>query len=64
MRFGHPVNRPAFDAWHLRLPAVRTERMLKQFLRGAPSNILVRYRYDGGLAARVRGLLRGMPPGL
>jgi len=62
VRFGQPVNRLAFDASYLRLPAVRTERMLKQFLRGAPANILVRYRYDGGLVARVRGLLRTTPP--
>jgi AraC-like DNA-binding protein len=62
VRFGQPVNRLAFDAAYLWLPAVRTERMLKQFLRGAPANILVRYRYDGGLVARVRGLLRSMPP--
>ena len=64
VRFGQSVNRLAFDVSYLKLPAVRTERMLKQFLRGAPANILVRYRYDGGLVARVRGLLRGMPPAL
>ena len=35
---------------------------LKQFLRGAPANILVRYRYDAGLAAAVRRRLRQTPP--
>lgn len=62
VRFDQPVNRLAFDAAFLRLPTVRTERMLKQFLRGAPANILVRYRYDGGLVARVRRQLRSQPP--
>ena len=62
VRFGQPVNRLAFDAAFLRLPTVRTERMLKQFLRRAPANILVRYRYDGGLVARVRAHLRAQPP--
>ena len=38
----------------LKLPVSRTEQALKQFLRGAPANILVRYRYDAGLAASVR----------
>jgi AraC-like DNA-binding protein len=62
VRFGQPVNRLVFDAAYLRLQAVRTERMLKHFLRGAPANILVRYRYDGGLVARVRTRLRAEPP--
>jgi AraC-like DNA-binding protein len=62
VRFGQPVNRMVFDAAFLRLPAVRTERMLKHFLRGAPANILVRYRYDGGVMARVRSRLRAEPP--
>jgi AraC-like DNA-binding protein len=62
VRFGQPLNRLAFDASYLSLPTVRTERMLKRFLRGAPANILVRYRYDGGLMARVRGHLRAASP--
>lgn len=62
VRFSQPANRLAFDAAFLKLPAVRTERMLKQFLRGAPANILVRYRYDGGCVARIRSHLRAEPP--
>jgi AraC-like DNA-binding protein len=62
VRFGQPVSRLAFDAAYLKLPAVRTERALKQFLRSAPANILVRYRYDAGLAATTRNRLRQQLP--
>lgn len=61
VRFNQDVSRLAFDAAFLRLPASRSQRALKDFLRGAPANILVRYRHDAGLAARVRAKLRDMP---
>lgn len=61
VRFNQTVSRLAFDAAFLKLPASRSERALKDFLRGAPANILVRYRHDAGLAARVRARLRDMP---
>lgn len=62
VRFSQPVSRLAFDAAMLKLPVARSEQALKQFLRNAPANILVRYRYDAGLAAGVRKRLREMPP--
>ncbi len=62
VRFSHPVSRLAFDRTVLKLPIARTEQALKQFLRGAPANILVRYRYDAGLAASVRQRLRQTAP--
>ncbi|MFG1349866.1 AraC family transcriptional regulator [Xanthobacter autotrophicus] len=58
VRFYAPVSRLAFDAAFLTLPARRSERALRDFLRAAPANILVRYRHDAGLAARVRAHLR------
>jgi AraC-like DNA-binding protein len=61
-RFSQPVSRLAFDASVLKLPIARSEQALKQFLRNAPANILVRYRYDAGLAASVRKRLRQVPP--
>ena len=54
VQFSQPVSCLAFDRAVLKLPVARTEQALKQFLRGAPANILVRYRYDAGLAAAVR----------
>jgi AraC-like DNA-binding protein len=62
VQFSQPVSRLAFDRAVLKLPIVRTEQALKQFLRGAPANILVRYRYDAGLAAAVRKRLRQQTP--
>lgn len=64
VRFGCGDSRLAFDARHLALPVNRSERALKQFLRAAPANILVRYRYDGGPAAALRRMLRADPPPL
>lgn len=62
VQFSQPASRLAFDRAVLKLPIVRTEQALKQFLRGAPANILVRYRYDAGLAASVRKRLRQATP--
>ncbi|WP_438750253.1 AraC family transcriptional regulator [Pararhizobium sp. O133] len=62
VQFGQPVSLLAFDRTVLKLPIARSEQALKQFLRGAPANILVRYRYDAGLAASVRKRLRQTPP--
>ncbi|WP_426231562.1 AraC family transcriptional regulator [Pararhizobium sp. DWP3-4] len=62
VQFSQPVSRLVFDRAVLKLPIARTEQALKQFLRGAPANILVRYRYDAGLAAAVRERLRQQAP--
>jgi len=67
--FGAPVHfdqafsRLAFDADLLRLQPKRSERALRQFLRDAPANILVRYRYDAGVSASLRKILRQQAPG-
>lgn len=62
VHFAQPVSRLTFDAAYLTLPLLRTEPMLKRFLRAAPANILVRYRYDHGLTSKVREHLRRTPP--
>ncbi|WP_201087135.1 AraC family transcriptional regulator [Paraburkholderia domus] len=62
VRFDQPVSRLAFDEVFLKLSTIRSERALKQFLRGAPANILVRYRYDAGLVADVRARLHRLSP--
>ncbi|OYX12042.1 MAG: AraC family transcriptional regulator [Rhizobiales bacterium 32-66-8] len=60
--FDQPESRLVFDATYLRLPPVRSERALKDFLRHAPANILVRYRHDAGLAASIGARLRAQGP--
>lgn len=63
IRFSQPVSRLGFDSAMLRLPISRGEQALRQFLRGAPANILLRYRYDAGTAAAVRRRLSQKEPG-
>ncbi|MDP9836239.1 AraC-like DNA-binding protein [Neorhizobium huautlense] len=62
IRFSQPVSRLGFDAAMLALPISRNEQALRQFLRGAPANILIRYRYDAGTAAAVRRRLSQKGP--
>jgi AraC-like DNA-binding protein len=62
VRFGQPESALAFDAAFLKLRTTRTERALKEFLRRAPANILVRYRHDATLTAAIRTTLRARPP--
>lgn len=62
IRFSQPVSRLGFDSAMLALPISRSPQALKQFLRGAPANILLRYRYDAGTAAAVRRRLSQKEP--
>ncbi|QDL96788.1 AraC family transcriptional regulator [Rhodopseudomonas palustris] len=62
VRFGQPESALVFDAAFLALRTNRTERALKEFLRRAPANILVRYRHDATLTAAIRTTLRAKPP--
>ncbi|WP_199261144.1 AraC family transcriptional regulator [Paracoccus binzhouensis] len=62
VHFGQPVSRLSFAASYLSLPTIRDEKALQGFLRGAPANILLRYRHDQGLSARIRARLRASPP--
>ncbi|MCR8546474.1 AraC family transcriptional regulator [Salipiger sp. P9] len=62
VHFGQAQTSLRFDARYLRLPPVRSEQALAQFLREAPANILLRYQHDQGVAARIRGRLKTTPP--
>lgn len=62
VRFDQPATRLVFDAGFLSLPVIRSEAALRSFLREAPANILVRYRQDHGVAARVRARLGASLP--
>jgi AraC-like DNA-binding protein len=62
VRFDQAMSCLAFDERFLKLPVVRNERALKQFLGEAPANILVRYSYDAGLSAGIRRRLRQQMP--
>lgn len=62
VQFSQPASRLQFDERFLDLPISRSELALKQFLRAAPGNILVRYRYDTGITAKVRAHLLQTAP--
>jgi AraC-like DNA-binding protein len=62
VRFDQPQSRLVFAGPYLGLPPIRSEKALQGFLRGAPANILLRYRHDQDLSARIRDRLRGTPP--
>ncbi|HDR9250987.1 AraC family transcriptional regulator [Burkholderia vietnamiensis] len=61
VHFDHPDSRLAFNAAYLSLPTIRSAQSLKTFLRGAPGNLLVRYRHDSGWVAKTRAHLKALP---
>ncbi|QFZ84875.1 helix-turn-helix domain-containing protein [Variovorax paradoxus] len=59
IRFGADRTALVFEERFLDLPVVQNEETLQRFLRGAPTNFLVKYRDQDSAAARVRKVLRG-----
>jgi AraC-like DNA-binding protein len=63
LEFQAPHTAIIFDASYLDLPVVQNERTVKEFLRLAPENILVKYKNGSSLGARIRRRLRQSLPG-
>ena len=63
LSFGRPHTLIAFEDSYLDLPVVQDERSIKEFLRTAPENILLKYKNGSSLTARVRRRLRQCLPG-
>lgn len=63
LAFDRPATAIVFEASYLELPVVQDERTVKEFLRTAPENILVKYKNGSSLAARIRRRLRQLLPG-
>jgi AraC-like DNA-binding protein len=63
LEFDAPETAIFFDARYLDLPIVQNERSIKEFLRTAPENILVKYKNGSSLSARIRRRLRQCLPG-
>jgi AraC-like DNA-binding protein len=61
--FRAPHTAIIFDAAYLSLPVVQNERTVKEFLRSAPENILLKYKNGSSLGARIRRRLRQSLPG-
>jgi AraC-like DNA-binding protein len=58
VRHGQPHMGMAFEAHWLDLPVVQSPQSLRDFLAGAPANLIVKYRDTSSLTDRIRRLLR------
>lgn len=62
LRFNQGCCRISFPASYLDMPNTQNERTMKEFLRSAPANFLVKYKNSASLAAKIRRRLRECPP--
>ncbi|SFV17272.1 AraC family transcriptional regulator [Pseudoduganella namucuonensis] len=60
LHFGSDATRLSFDSACLALPVVQNAGTLGAFVRGAPANIVLKYRNRDGMAARVRRRLASL----
>lgn len=58
IRFGQPHIGFWFESHWLELPVVQSEQSLREFLRAAPANLIVRYRDHSSVTERIRRLLQ------
>ena len=58
IRYGQPHVGMSFEAHWLQLPVVQTAQSVREFLAGAPANLIVKYRDTSSLTDRIRRLLR------
>lgn len=63
IRFNDGPTRFHFAAGDLQAPVVQTERTVREFLRGAPANFIVKYRNPRSLSSHLRRRLRHGPAG-
>jgi AraC-like DNA-binding protein len=62
LNFDQPWSGICFDSEYLDMGNIQNERTMKEFLRGAPTNFLVKYKNSASLTARIRRHLRTTPP--
>jgi AraC-like DNA-binding protein len=61
LRFNEAVTSLCFDLSHLDLPVIQNERTVREFVRNAPANIVLKYKNVNSLAAQIRRKLRSAP---
>lgn len=61
LQFNGPITALTFDRSYLNLPVVQNERTVKDFVRLAPANIVLKYKNTTGLAAQIKRRLRAVP---
>lgn len=62
LNFEQPHSGISFAAEYLAMANIQNEQTLKEFLRSAPANFLVKYKNSASLTAKIRRLLREMQP--
>lgn len=62
LRFNEAETALTFDHSYLDLPVIQNQQTLKEFLRLAPGNIVLKYKNSRGLTARIRQDLRTAVP--
>ncbi len=62
LAFDQPHSSISFSIDYLALPNIQSERTMKEFLRSAPANFLVKYKNSTSLSAKIRRRLREIPP--
>ena len=62
LNFNQPHCRISFPARYLDMGNSQNERTMKEFLRSAPANFLVKYKNSDSLSASIRRRLREWPP--
>lgn len=58
LSFNQSITSLCFDRSYLNLPIVQNERTVKEFVRNAPANIVLKYKNSNSLAAQIRRRLR------
>jgi AraC-like DNA-binding protein len=62
LNFDQPWSGICFDSEYLDMGNIQNERTMKEFLRGAPMNFLVKYKNSASLTAKIRRHLRTTHP--
>lgn len=62
LHFSQPSSGIRFPAEYLSMKVVQNEKTMKEFLRSAPANFLVKYKNSSNLSAQIRRKLRNTAP--
>jgi AraC-like DNA-binding protein len=58
LHFNRDATKLVFDQSYLSLPVIQDERTVKEFVRAAPANIVLKYKSTNSFAAQIRRKLR------
>lgn len=61
LTFNQSTTSLCFDRSYLMLPVIQNERTVKEFVRNAPANIVLKYKNTNSISAQIRRRLRSAP---